>query len=197
VNFEVVLRLGRDSARMQITTKGRYGIAAVVTVALVAAGAAFAATKIHTTSSVRGPVGGTFRSGGGPAMDGGGYGFPGRGDDGGGGPFDHGGPGGLSAAASYLGLSESALFTQLRSGKTLAQIAASTSGTSTDGLIDAMVAAQRQDLERAVSSGRLSQSQADQLEANLKTRVTAMVNGQFGPRRNGARPGNDNPPTSI
>jgi hypothetical protein len=100
-------------------------------------------------------------------------GFRGRGF-GGAGPF-----GGLSAATTYLGISESELRTQLASGKTLAQIANSTSGKSAAGLIDAMVAAQKKQLDQAVASGRISQSMADQIESNLKSRVTDMVNGTF------------------
>jgi hypothetical protein len=51
-----------------------------------------------------------------------------------------GGPGGLDAAATYLGTTADALRTQLQSGKTLAQIANATSGKSAAGLIDALVA---------------------------------------------------------
>ena len=85
--------------------------------------------------------------------------------------------GGLQAAATYLGISTTDLFTDIRSGKSLAQIANSTSGKSASGLIDAMVAAQEQQISAAVKSGRLTQAQADQLTANVKSRVTAMVNG--------------------
>lgn len=70
---------------------------------------------------------------------------------------DHG-PGGprpeLAAAATYLGISEGALRSDLQSGKTLAQIADATSGKSASGLIDALVAAD-------------------------KTRITALVNGHL------------------
>jgi hypothetical protein len=48
--------------------------------------------------------------------------------------------GGLDAAATYLGTTVAALQTQLAAGKTLAQIADATSGTSASGLIAALVA---------------------------------------------------------
>jgi hypothetical protein len=62
----------------------------------------------------------------------------------GGGHFGHGPGPGLDAAATYLGISETSLFTQLRSGKTLAQIADATSGKSAAGLIAALVADAKQ-----------------------------------------------------
>ena len=74
---------------------------------------------------------------------------------------------------------------EMRAGKTLAQIANSTSGKSASGLIDAMVAAQKSALDAAVKSGHITQAMANQIEANLKSRVTDMVNngfGQFGGR---------------
>ncbi len=189
---------------MDISRNRKLGVAAVVVVALAAGGAALAAGKLHgssgSSSGLRGgPPGfsgsrpsGTFN---GPRQFG--YGFQGgsrpRGGGFGGRGFGFGGPfGGLSAAASYLGVSTSRLTTQIAAGKTLAQIANGTSGKSASGLIDAMVAAQQKQLDQAVSNGQLTQSQADQLQANLKTRVTAMVNGTFGPGRGGfGRPDGD------
>jgi hypothetical protein len=43
-----------------------------------------------------------------------------------------------------------------------------------------MVAAQRSQLDAAVKSGRITQAMATQIESNLKSRVTQMVNGGFG-----------------
>jgi hypothetical protein len=91
---------------------------------------------------------------------------------------------GLGAAATYLGLTAPQLAEQLRSGKTLAQIAGATDGKSVDGLVDALVAAGKQRLESAVSAGRLTREQADRIEAELKERVTARVDGTA-PRRPG------------
>src|SRR4051812_5088947 len=78
------------------------------------------------------------------------------------------GPGaGLDAAASYLGVPASDLVTALRSGKTLADVASSTSGKSPSGLIAALVAAEKSHLAAAVKDGRLTQAQADTIGAGL------------------------------
>jgi hypothetical protein len=85
----------------------------------------------------------------------------------------------LGTAATYLGLTEAELRTQLESGKTLAQIANATSGKSATGLIAALVAAEKQELASAVASGKLTQAQADAMSANLQQRLTDLVNGAF------------------
>src|SRR5215471_16716040 len=65
--------------------------------------------------------------------------------------FRRGGPGGeLEAAASYLGITTQQLLTDLRSGKTLAQIADGTSGKSAAGLVQALVTHEKQELKDAV-----------------------------------------------
>jgi hypothetical protein len=81
-----------------------------------------------------------------------------------------------ATAASYLGLRPGQLAGELRSGKTLAQIANATSGKSAAGLIDAIVAARRSALAARVTAGSLTQAQADARLARLKSRVTTSVN---------------------
>jgi hypothetical protein len=106
----------------------------------------------------------------------------------------HGGPGhehghyyhGLDAAASYLGLTEDALRAQLESGKTLAQVAQA-QGKSVHGLIDAIVADEKQELTQAVASGRITQAQADEKLANVREHVTNLVNGVKPQFRSGGR----------
>jgi hypothetical protein len=91
----------------------------------------------------------------------------------------------LQTAATYLGVSVQTLLADLRAGKTLAQVADATAGKSAAGLIAALVAHEKQELADAVSAGRLTQTQADRIAANLQQRVTALVNGTFtrhGPR---------------
>ena len=93
----------------------------------------------------------------------------------------HGGPGGhgfphLDAAAAYLGLSATELQTQLQSGKTLAEVATA-QGKTVDGLVSALVADEKKELDAAVAAGRLTQAQSDQLLANAKQRFTDFVNG--------------------
>jgi len=99
-------------------------------------------------------------------------------------PLTHGlrggGPGGmhddLSTAASYLGLTESELRTKLQSGKTLAQVAAATDGKSAGGLVDALVDAAKKHIAADVSSGRLTQAQADEMLSGLTERIADRVN---------------------
>jgi hypothetical protein len=98
-----------------------------------------------------------------------------------GGPGGHGhhGRGGddFTAAATYLGLTETALATQLQAGKTLAQVADATSGKSASGLIDALVAHETTELDAAVKAGQITQAQRDVLVSTLKARFTALANG--------------------
>jgi hypothetical protein len=120
------------------------------------------------------PLGGLGR-GGGP-----GFGF-------GGGPGIPGGPGllkagisdSLAAAAKYLGLTESALRDQLNDGKSLADVAKA-QNKDVDGLKNAILAAAKSDLDKAVSDKKLTQSQADDVYNRLKDRIDDMVNGQLG-----------------
>jgi hypothetical protein len=83
----------------------------------------------------------------------------------------------LTAAASYLGVSKATLQTQLKAGKTLAQIASSTSGKSTAGLIDALVSAATKRLDVAVASGKVTKAHETSLLAGLEQRVKDFVNG--------------------
>lgn len=144
-------------------------IAAVGVIAATAAGAAFAANKLHGsrassgTALTLGKMYASANSGGMPRFDGNHPGGPGRGGD------------ELAAAATYLGLTQADLLTQLQSGKTLAQIADATSGTSSAGLVDALVAAEKTELDAAVTAGRITQAQEDQIVPTLKARFTDLV----------------------
>jgi hypothetical protein len=90
------------------------------------------------------------------------------------GPHEHFGE--LDAAASYLGLTEQQLETQLESGKTLAQVAKDR-GKSVDGLIQALVDAATKRLDADVAAGRLTKAQEQQILSGLKQRITDFVNG--------------------
>ena len=89
----------------------------------------------------------------------------------------HHGPG-LDAAASYLGITEEQLKTELEGGKTLAQVAKA-HGKTAAGLVDALVAEAEKKLDAAVKAGRLTQAQANEMLAGLKDRITDLVNGRF------------------
>ncbi|MGD0453129.1 MAG: hypothetical protein ABSB69_05990 [Solirubrobacteraceae bacterium] len=81
----------------------------------------------------------------------------------------------VHAATSYLGLSAIQLRAELRSGKTLAQIADATSGKSQAGLVEALVAARKATIAASVKAGTITQAQANALLRNLVSRVTARV----------------------
>jgi hypothetical protein len=111
----------------------------------------------------------------------------GRGFGFGGGPGGPGGPGpllkagigdSLAAAAKYLGLSESDLRDQLNDGKSLADVAKA-QNKDLDGLEQAILAAAKSDLDKAVTDKNLTQSQADDIYARLKNGIDDMVNGQL------------------
>jgi hypothetical protein len=79
------------------------------------------------------------------------------------------------AAATYLGLDESALRDKLRNGQSLADVAKA-QNKDVQGLEDAIVASQKARLDKAVSDKKLTQSQADEILANLKSHVADLVN---------------------
>ena len=90
---------------------------------------------------------------------------------------DHGPPG-AAAAAKHLGLSESQLRAKLESGKTLAQVAKD-EGKSVDGLVAALKADLMQKLDQAVSDGRLTKAQEQQILAEADQRLNDLVNGKL------------------
>jgi hypothetical protein len=96
----------------------------------------------------------------------------------------------LSAAAKYLGLTESALRDQLNDGKSLADVAKA-QNKDLDGLKNAILAAAKSDLDKAVSDKKITQSQADDIYNGLKNRIDDLVNGTPGdfPRMHGKRRG--------
>ena len=81
----------------------------------------------------------------------------------------------LDAAANYLGLTEAELRSELEGGKSLAQVARD-HGKPVDGLVDALVAAEKEHLDSAVTAGRITKAQEDELLNGLKERITSLVN---------------------
>ena len=95
----------------------------------------------------------------------------------------------LETAATYLGIRTADLRTQLQSGKTLADVAAATSGKTKDGLVAAIVASETAQIDKAVADGKLTADQAAKIKTGLTERVTQMVERKgpmgapgFGPR---------------
>jgi len=78
----------------------------------------------------------------------------------------------IDVAATYLGLSQSALQTQLQSGKSLAQVAQAQS-KSVSGLEDAMLAAITKNLD---ANSALSADQRAAMLAQVKGHLDTMVN---------------------
>jgi polyhydroxyalkanoate synthesis regulator phasin len=79
------------------------------------------------------------------------------------------------AVASYLGLSETELRTQLESGKSLAQIATA-QGKSVDGLKAAILAQAKSRLDEAVAAGKITSAQEEKMLADLKSHIDDLVN---------------------
>ena len=86
-----------------------------------------------------------------------------------------GGVGGeLGAAATYLGTTTSKLLSEMRSGKTLVQIAA-TEGKTAGGLESAMTATIKARLDKAVASKMITSAQQRQLLSRLSSMLIAIV----------------------
>ena len=83
----------------------------------------------------------------------------------------------LSAAATYLAVTEAELRTSLEGGKTLADVAKE-KGKSTAGLVNALVADETKELDAAVTAGRLTKAQRDALVTNAKQRFQDLVDGK-------------------
>lgn len=92
----------------------------------------------------------------------------------------------LSAVASYLGLTQAQLVSDLKGGQSLAKIAASRH-KSVSGLESAITASIRSRLERLVGKKRITQAQANQVLKGLTTKLNSLINGAprlgFGPGR--------------
>jgi hypothetical protein len=85
----------------------------------------------------------------------------------------------LSAAADYLGLTQAELRTKLSSGRTLANIAKAR-GKSVDGLKQAILDDAKAKLDAAVKEGKLTQAEADEIYARMKSHVDDLVDhGMF------------------
>jgi lambda repressor-like predicted transcriptional regulator len=127
---------------------------------------------------------------GGPGFGGGPRGHFGRFGHGGPGfgfGFGFGGPGltsGIADVATYLGLKPADLATQLRSGKSLADIAKA-QGKTVDGLKAAITDAMTKQFDAAVTAGKLTKDQETKLLADLTSRLDDIVNGVHEPGRPG------------
>jgi len=80
----------------------------------------------------------------------------------------------LQAAATYLGLTQQQLLSDLKAGKTLASLIPS--GKSVSDLESAMIAGMQNQLQAAVTSGKLTQAQESAMLTKLQAMVEQMVN---------------------
>ena len=83
------------------------------------------------------------------------------------------------AAAGYLGLTPLQLFQQLRSGKTLVEIAVA-QGKTVDGLKSAILAALKARLDQVVAANRITSTQEQAFLDRVQARLDAFVNRHFG-----------------
>jgi len=81
----------------------------------------------------------------------------------------------VAAIASVLKLTEAELKTQVQSGKTLAQIATA-QGVSVQSVVDVIVADMRAHIAEEVTSGEITQAQADTKLADVTAKATERVN---------------------
>jgi hypothetical protein len=89
------------------------------------------------------------------------------------------GPGrSLDAAATYLGMTDRHLRTQLRSGKSLAQLAKS-KGKSLSGLEATIRSAVKARLDRMVANKRLTAAQRDEFLKRFDQALPSLVNGSL------------------
>ncbi|MDA2956186.1 MAG: hypothetical protein O3A44_02385 [Actinomycetota bacterium] len=96
----------------------------------------------------------------------------------------------LRTVAAALGMTSEEVKTELRAGKSLADIATS-KGIEVQTVIDAIVANMTAKLAEKVTDGTLTQTQADAMATKITDRVTAMVNGErphrLGPAMRGGK----------
>ncbi len=84
-----------------------------------------------------------------------------------------------SVAAKAIGISEADLTAALAKGQTIADVATA-NNVDVQVVIDALTADAESELAAQVSSGALTQAQADQEKTGITQRVTDQVNGAFG-----------------
>jgi hypothetical protein len=159
-----------------MTRKHKLALVSAVVLGLAGAGAAFASGGGRDHGPASASVGRTSLT---ARWGGGAQGFLGARGFGLGFGFGRLGGGYLQTASDYLGVSVSTLMGDLRSGKSLADVAGATSGKSESGLVDALVAKAKSQLEKAMSAGKLSQDQVTKLEANLQQGVKTLVEAKW------------------
>ena len=97
----------------------------------------------------------------------------------------------MESAATALGISADDLMTQLRDGKSLADVAEA-QGISVDKLKTDLLAQVKTELDTLVSDGKITQSQADDVYSRTESNIDTIINAT-GPFRGGCPPGGPGP----
>jgi len=85
---------------------------------------------------------------------------------------------GLKTVTSYLGITQAQLMTEMRSGKTLAQVATA-HGKTAAGLVAALSAAEKAQLDKAVAAKHLTAAQEKAILDKMPTLLNNLVNGKM------------------
>ena len=85
------------------------------------------------------------------------------------------------AASDYLGMDTMTLLTQLRGGKSVADVAngLAAQGKNAQGLIDTLTKTANDKLDAAVAAGKLTADQAATLKPKIAAEITTFVNRSF------------------
>src|SRR5205085_1651345 len=107
-------------------------------------------------------------------------------------------PNDAAVAAGVLGMSEADVRSALQSGKSISELA-SEKNVDVHKVIDAIKAADTKAIDQAVTDGKLTQAQADEMKSNLAAHVQDEVNrtgmrGPGGPGHHGHGPGDGGAP---
>jgi hypothetical protein len=86
----------------------------------------------------------------------------------------------IATAADAIGIEPQDLVSELRDGKTIAEVAEA-NGAEVSAVVDAVVAALQERLDAAVENGWITQEQADERAADLQEQATSLVNGDLMP----------------
>jgi len=97
----------------------------------------------------------------------------------------------MESAATVLGISADDLMTQLKDGKSLADVAQA-QGVSVDKLKTDLLAQVKTALNTLVSDGKITQSQADDVYSRTESNIDTIINAT-GPFRGGCPPGGPGP----
>jgi hypothetical protein len=87
----------------------------------------------------------------------------------------------MASAGAYLGVPSDQLMSELKSGKSLALVAAATTGKSRDGLVAALTTAADQKIDAAVTAGTLTSQQAAMAKSKVATEIATLVD-RTGPK---------------